>query len=169
MEYAVKFAYEMKTPCAFRYPRGAFLDSSMYEPKPYELGKSQLLKEGKDILFIGFGNGVGRACETYELLKDKLDPAILDLVFVKPLDESMLLKLSKKYKKWYVFSDSIKKGGVASAILEMLNIYKVKDVDVETFEYEDKFIEHGDTKKVEDSLGILPSQIAQKILKNALK
>ena len=169
MKYAVEFAYGMKTPCAFRYPRGVFLDSSKFPPKPFELGKSQLLKEGRDeVLFIGYGNGVGRACETYELLKDKLDPAILDLVFVKPLDEDKLLELSKKYKKWYVFSDGVKKGGVASAILEMLNTHKVKDVDVETFEYDDKFIEHGDTKKVEESLGILPSQIAQNILKNAL-
>ncbi len=163
MQYAVEFAYEMKTPCAFRYPRGAFLDSSQYKPIKYRLGKSQLLKDGDDILFIGFGNGVGRACETYELIKDGMNPAILDLVFVKPLDKKMLLELSKKYKKWYVFSDSVKKGGVASAILELLNENKISNIEIISFEYHDHFIVHGNTKEVEKSLGLLPQQIAKKI------
>ncbi len=163
MKEAIKFAYDMKTPCAFRYPRGAFLDSSKFASKPFELGKAQLLKDGKDILFIGFGNGVGRACETFELIKDRLDPAILDLCFVKPLDKEMLVNLSKEYKKWFIFSDSAKRGGVASAILEMLNEESIKDIDLVSFEYEDHFIEHGNTKAVEESLGILPEQIAKRI------
>ena len=163
MRYAVEFAYKMQTPCAFRYPRGNFLDSSKFPAYEYKLGKSQLLKEGKDILFIGYGNGVGRACETYENLNDSLDPAILDLVFVKPLDEEMLLKLSKKYKKWYIFSDSMKKGGIYSAVLEFLNDNDIKDIKLESFEYDDIFIEHGNTKKVEESIGLLPEQLAKKI------
>ncbi len=166
MKYAVKFAYEMKTPCAFRYPRGEFLDSSKFPPKPYEYGKSQLLKDGKDMLFIGFGNGVGRACETYELVKDSINPAILDLVFVKPLDKKMLINLSKEYKKWYIFSDSVKMGGVTSAILELLNENSIDNIKIVSFEYEDKFIEHGDTKIVEKSLSILPSDLAQRILED---
>ncbi len=163
MKYAVEFAYRMKTPCAFRYPRGNFLDSSNFPAKPYELGKSQLLKEGNDILFIGYGNGVGRACETLKYLDNNLNPAILDLAFVKPLDTNMLKNLSKKYKKWYIFSDSVKLGGVYSAILEFLNDYNIKDIEVESFEYDDLFIEHGSTKMVEESLSLLPEQIAKKI------
>ena len=163
MKYAVEFAYQMKTPCAFRYPRGEFLDSSMYPPKPYELGKSQLLKEGENILFIGYGNGVGRACQTIEKLDNSLNPAILDLVFIKPLDKDKLLELSKEYKKWYIFSDSIKKGGVYSAILEFLNDNDIRDIKVISFEYEDEFIQHGNTKEVEKSLEILPEQLAKVI------
>jgi 1-deoxy-D-xylulose-5-phosphate synthase len=161
MKYAVDFAYNMKTPCAFRYPRGEFFDSSKYPALPYEYGKSQLLKEGKDILFMGYGNGVGRACQTAEFLKDGFDPAILDLVFAKPLDEDKLLKLAKEYKKWYIFSDSMKKGGIYSAILEFLSDKDIYDVQVTSFEYEDEFIEHGNTKKVEESLGLLPEQLAE--------
>ncbi len=163
MEYAVEFAYKLQTPCAFRYPRGAFLDSSKYEAKEYKLGKSQLLKEGRDILFIGYGNGVGRACETLKYLDSSLDPAILDLVFAKPLDKEMLLTLSSRYKKWYIFSDSAKTGGIYSAILEFLNDNSIKDIELETFEYDDIYIEHGNTKEVEKSLGILPEQLAKKV------
>ena len=52
-------------------------------------------------------------------------------------------------------------GGVASALLEFLNKNNIKNVQVKTFEYEDSFITHGKTSLVEESLGLLPSQIAQ--------
>jgi 1-deoxy-D-xylulose-5-phosphate synthase len=154
---AVEFAAQYNSTCSFRYPRGAFLKSD-YEAKPFELGKSQLLKNGQsDKLFIGYGNGVGRACETEKLVDE--DIAILDLIFVKPLDINMLQDLSTKYKKWYVFSDSAKMGGVASAIQEL----GIKNIEIITFEYEDKFVLHGNTKLVEEAMDLLPKQLATKI------
>ena len=161
MKLCMKFAKEYTRPCAFRYPRGAFLAVDC-ESQPYELGKSVLLQEGEDILFIGYGNGVGRAEQTSKLLDQKV--AILDLRFVKPLDANMLVELSKRYKKWFVFSDSAKMGGVGSAILEFLNESKIKDIRLTSFEYDDAFITHGNTKLVEKSLGILPKQLAKKII-----
>lgn len=159
---AMAFASEFDAPCSLRYPRGSFTDTSLPESAPFELGRSQLLRTSSgEILFIGYGNGVGRAYETAELLD--AEAAILDLRFVKPLDEDMLRELSKKHKKWFVFSDSSKMGGVGSAILEFLAKEKILHVEVESFEYEDSFITHGNTKKVEESLGLLPSQLAQKV------
>ncbi len=161
MRLAMAFAKEYDHPCAFRYPRGAFMAEDRQSPA-YELGKSMLLQEGEDILFIGYGNGVGRAEKTAALVDKKV--AILDLRFVKPLDEEMLVKLSGNYKKWFVFSDSAAMGGVGSAILELLSQKKIKDISLTTFEYNDAFITHGDTKLVEESLGILPEQLAKRIL-----
>ena len=155
------FSITFNRPLAIRYPRGAFIVDNFEVPK-FELGKSHLIEDGKDILFIGYGNGVGRAIKTKGFL-NKLNPAILDLRFVKPLDEDMLKELSKRYKKWYIFSDSVYMGGVASAILEFLEKENIKDVEVESFEYEDKFITHGKTAVVEESLGILPEQIAKRV------
>jgi len=155
------FSITFNRPLAIRYPRGAFMADNFEVPE-FELGKSHLIENGKDILFIGYGNGVGRAIKTKELL-NTINPAILDLRFVKPLDEEMLKELSKSYKKWYIFSDSAYMGGVASAILEFLEKEGIKDVEVESFEYDDKFITHGKTAVVEESLGILPEQIAKKI------
>ncbi len=158
MTYAIEFAYKMQTPCSFRYPRGTFL-TCKHESKPFELGKSQLLKDGdSDILLIGYGNGVGRACETAKLLD--IDVAILDLIFVKPLDINKLQSLSKKYKNWFIFSDSSKMGGVGSAIQEL----GIEGITITTFEYEDKFTVHGNTKLVEESMGLLPEQLATKII-----
>jgi 1-deoxy-D-xylulose-5-phosphate synthase len=161
MKFAMVFAKEYNHPCAFRYPRGAFLAEDRENPA-YELGKSVLLQEGEEILFIGYGNGVGRAEQTAKLLDKKV--AILDLRFVKPLDEEMLVKLSNDYKKWFVFSDSAAQGGVGSAILEFLSQKKIQDISLTSFEYDDAFITHGHTKLVEESLGILPEQLAKRIL-----
>ncbi|CAA6814025.1 MAG: 1-deoxy-D-xylulose 5-phosphate synthase (EC [uncultured Sulfurovum sp.] len=160
MKEAMIFAKDFSTPCAFRYPRGAFTSVNK-NTTPFELGKSRIVKEGEKTLFIGYGNGVGRAEEVADLID--ANPTILDLRFVKPLDKDALLAFAKTHKKWYVFSDSVKMGGVGSAILELLSEEKISEVKLVTFEYEDNFITHGNTKLVEESLGILPEQLAKKI------
>ena len=60
-------------------------------------------------------------------------------------------------------SDSQKQGGVASAILEVLNEENIQNIQVISFEYNDDFIEHGDTKIVEEHLGLLPEQLVLKV------
>jgi len=160
MKLAMAFAKDFETPCAFRYPRGAFT-SQDEDATPFELGKSRIVKEGEEILFVGYGNGVGRAEEVADLFEG--NPTILDLRFVKPLDKSKLSELAKTHKQWFVFSDSVKMGGVGSVILEFLSEAKIKDVTLTTFEYEDAFITHGNTKLVEESLGLLPEQLVKKI------
>ncbi len=157
--YAMKFASEYEHPCSLRYPRGSFKKTSLVEATPFVLAKSQLLQSSEsDTLLIGYGQGVGRAYETAELLDEKV--SILDLRFVKPLDEVMLRRMVKEHKKWFIFSDSAKMGGVGSAILEFLAKEKILDIEVTSFEYEDCFITHGNTTLIEESLGILPKQLA---------
>jgi 1-deoxy-D-xylulose-5-phosphate synthase len=160
---AMGFAHTYAHPCSLRYPRGAFIAcDDLPESQKFVLGKSQLLKSVKsDVLLIGYGNGVGRAAQTAKLLD--VPASILDLRFVKPLDKDMLRHMAQEHKKWFVFSDSSKMGGVGSALLEFLAEEKITDVTVESFEYEDAFITHGNTQLVEESLGILPQQLAQKI------
>ena len=159
---AMAFAAEYQHPCSLRYPRGSFKETDLAESKPFELATSQLLISNEsDILFIGYGNGVGRAYETSKFLEEEV--SLLDLRFVKPLDADMLRDMSKKHKKWFVFSDSAKMGGVGSAISEFLADEKILDVEVTSFEFSDKFITHGNTKLVEESLGLLPEQLALRV------
>lgn len=158
----MKFASSFNHPCSIRYPRGSFFETDLPDPDPYVLGKSQLLiHNGSNKLFIGYGNGVGRAAQAIELMEEK--PSLLDLRFVKPLDTEMLRQMAQEYKQWYVFSDSSYQGGVASALLEWLSSEHIGDVCVVSFEYPDTFIKHGNTRLVEESLGLLPHQLAQKV------
>ena len=159
---AMAFAASYEHPCALRYPRGAFIESEFSESAAFSLATSELLlQSSSDILFIGYGNGVGRADKTRKAFKEEV--ALLDLRFVKPLDEVMLRNLAKKHKKWFVFSDSAKSGGVGSALLEFLAKEQILDVQVISFEYDDAFITHGNTKLVEESLGLLPEQLAKRV------
>lgn len=163
LQDSIHFAYNLNKPVAFRYPRGSFLADNIFEFKPFEYQKSQMLIEQQgDILFVGYGNGVGRAYLTQMELKDK-NISLLDLRFVKPLDEETLLSCAKNYKKWFIFSDSSFLGGVASAILEFFSKNTILDVKVISFEYEDKFIPHGKSADVEEFLGLTPIQLAKKV------
>ena len=159
---AMAFASEYNHPCSLRYPRGSFTPTDLPDSIDFELAKSQLLRSNEsDILFIGYGNGVGRAYETAKHLDGEV--SILDLRFVKPLDKGMLRDMSQRHKNWFIFSDSSKMGGVGSAILEFLADEKITDIKLTSFEYEDKFITHGNTKLVEASLGLLPNQLAIRV------
>ncbi|HEX5623256.1 MAG TPA: 1-deoxy-D-xylulose-5-phosphate synthase [Sulfuricurvum sp.] len=159
----VDFAAGHDHPCAIRYPRGAFLEADLPESVPFEMAKSQLLVSNEsDVLFIGYGNGVGRAAQT--MVHMDSSPSLLDLRFVKPLDTVMLTRLAKQHKRWYVFSDSSRIGGVGSALLEWLSEANIMDVHVVSFEYNDEFIKHGNTTLVEESLGLLPKQLAMKVM-----
>jgi 1-deoxy-D-xylulose-5-phosphate synthase len=159
----IDFVSTYEHPCAIRYPRGAFLEAELSESIPYEIGKSQLLvSNGSNRLFIGYGNGVGRAAQTMLFLDEA--PSLLDLRFVKPLDTQMLRQMADEHKEWYVFSDSSRIGGVGSALLEWLSELKITDVQVVSFEYGDEFIKHGNTKLIEESLGLLPQQLAARVI-----
>lgn len=159
----VAFTAQYDHPCAIRYPRGAFLAADLVESAVYELGKSQLLIANKgNVLFIGYGNGVGRAAQSMEFMSQK--PSLLDLRFVKPLDGEMLRRMAALHKQWYVFSDSARLGGVGSALLEWLSGEGILDVTVVSFEYDDAYIKHGNTILIEESLGLLPQQLAMRVM-----
>jgi 1-deoxy-D-xylulose-5-phosphate synthase len=162
LHQAVGFAAAFETPCALRYPRGSFLEAELPESQPFELGRSQLLVSNEgDTLFIGYGNGVGRAAQTMALMDTPV--SLLDLRFVKPLDIEMLRRMATQHSRWFIFSDSARMGGVGSAILEFLAEEGITGVQVTSFEYDDAFITHGKTKDVERSLGLLPEQLAQRV------
>lgn len=166
MHQAIQYSYTHQGPLAIRYPRGSFLACDMFESLPFEYGKAQLLKEGKSkIVLLGYGSGVGKAIATAKILSEKgLDVAIVDLRFVKPLDEALLILLAQTYTTWYVLSDSVKIGGVGSLLMALKEKHSLH-VKIKTFEYDDAFITHGATHLVEDRLGISVEQLAESILK----
>ncbi len=160
MQKIMTFAAGFDRPFAFRYPRGAFIAADEAVPD-YVLGKGHILHHGHKIALIGYGNGVGRALRTAEQMQG--NPTVVDLRFVKPLDEALLGELAMSHRRWYVFSDSAAMGGVGSALMEWLARMGIRDVQVHTFEYPDAFIRHGNTGLVEESLGLLPEQLAKTI------
>jgi len=166
LEYALEFAASyFDNPCAIRYPRGAFATLE-YESKKFEFAKAEILKQTNNKnAFIGYGAGVSKAIATESLLES--EHTIVDLRFLKPLDEQLLLDLAKSTSIWYVFSDSQKQSGVGSVLLEFISKYDL-NIKVKSFEYEDIYVQHGDTKLLEEELGLLPHQIA-KVISDEIK
>ncbi|MGM0534189.1 MAG: 1-deoxy-D-xylulose-5-phosphate synthase, partial [Campylobacterota bacterium] len=145
MQMLMEFSASFEHPLALRYPRGAFANQEEFDLPAYEVGKAHLLQEGRGILFIAYGNAVGKALEVSKAFESV---SVLDLRFVKPLDEAMLCKLAATHEHWFVFSDGAKIGGVSSAVSECI-VKNRLNVKLESFEYEDAFIQHGKTPEVE--------------------
>lgn len=172
LRHALCFAYACDSaPCAFRYPRGQFiLSEGELEARPFVLGQAEILKRGRDIALLGYGNGVGRAFRVYERLKERgIEASLVDLRFIKPLDERVLGEILSTHSVAYVMSDSYKMGGVGSAIMEFMAESGLVGARVRSFELGDSFIPHGNSARVEEALGIDSAQIADEILKDLSK
>ncbi|WP_394953952.1 1-deoxy-D-xylulose-5-phosphate synthase [uncultured Helicobacter sp.] len=167
---AVQFAITCDhAPSAFRYPRNRFiLPNGVFEGSAFNLGEAEILTSGKDILLIGYGNGVGRAWECALALQDRgFAPSLLDLRFLKPLDTKTLTELVSAHNRVFVFSDSYYLGGVTSAIIESLLQTPAREhiAKIMSFEVRDAFIPHGRSDLVEQSLGLDTRSLVQNILK----
>ncbi|MCV3346254.1 1-deoxy-D-xylulose-5-phosphate synthase [Campylobacter lari] len=163
MEKIMEYAYFHQGVFAFRYPRGNFLLDDDFNPCEIKLAKAQILsKTQSDKVFLGFGQGVAKA----KLALDKLGldyASLIDLIFVKPLDEELLKELAKDTKTWFVFSDSAKIGGVGSLIANFLQKEKLCHIKLVSFEFEDQFITHGKTNEVEKFLELDIDSLCKKI------
>lgn len=163
MEKIMEYAYFHQGVFAFRYPRGNFLLDDDFNPCEIKLAKAQILsKTQSDKVFLGFGQGVAKA----KLVLDKLGldyASLIDLIFVKPLDEELLKELAKDTKTWFVFSDSAKIGGVGSLIANFLQKEKLCHIKLVSFEFEDQFITHGKTNEVEKFLELDIDSLCKKI------
>jgi len=163
LEYAIDFAIDY-TECAtaFRYPRGNFYEVEA-EATPFEIGKAEILKDSNDIMLIGYGNGVGRAWQVAKKLQASgIEVGVMDLKFIKPLDEDTLKTL--KANKWFVFSDNNKIGGVAESLEAFCNENNL-DKKIISFEFEDKFIPHGQTSDIEKLLQVDIDSLTNKIIR----
>lgn len=163
MEKCMEYAYFHQGPLAFRYPRGSFILEEEFAPCKLSLAKSQwLIKNTSEVAFLGFGQGVGKAWKVLQNLGNDF-ANLIDLVFIKPLDELLLKELASQTKIWFVFSENVKIGGVASLLREFVGQYDL-NVKIVSFEYEDVFITHGNLNEVEVSLNLDVKKLSQKIL-----
>lgn len=163
MEKCMEYAYFHQGPLAFRYPRGSFILEEEFAPCKLSLAKSQwLIKNTSEVAFLGFGQGVGKAWKVLQNLGNDF-ANLIDLIFIKPLDELLLKELASQTKIWFVFSENVKIGGVASLLREFVGQYDL-NVKIMSFEYEDAFITHGNLNEVEVSLNLDVKKLSQKIL-----
>ncbi|HPL98529.1 MAG TPA: 1-deoxy-D-xylulose-5-phosphate synthase [Bacillota bacterium] len=143
----LKMALSLEGPTAIRYPRGK-AKKFEFAHVPLELGKSEVLTEGEDGVIISEGNMVSIALEVCEKLKKAgRNFTLVNARFIKPLDEELLVGLSKKHKLIYTLEDNVVSGGFGSSILELLSRLRA-DVDVRIIGFDDSFIPHGEKEEL---------------------
>lgn len=141
LQHMLYTATTLKGPCAIRYPRGSGIGVGLNpEFEKLEIGKGEVLKEGNDLLILGVGPILYDAMQAVEELN--FNAAIINARFVKPLDEKLILKYSRKIKKIITLEEGTINGGFGSAVLELLEDSGIK-ANVKRIGIPDKFIEHG--------------------------
>ena len=133
-------------PIAFRYPRGTGMGVKMAsEPQVLPIGKSEIVREGEDVLVIAVGNRVYPALEAAQTLADSgISATVINARFVKPLDTATILPLAERIGKVITIEDGVIMGGFGSAVLEAIAAAGLKDVQIRNLGIPDEFIEHGD-------------------------
>lgn len=139
----------LEHPIAIRYPRGYGVIPDWKQPfKKLDIGKGELLKEGKDIAVLTVGFIAQNAKEAISSLGAKNTIAHYDMRYVKPLDEALLHDIFKSFKYIITVEDGTVKGGFGSAILEFAaeNDYYIP---IKTLGIPDNFIEHGSVTQLQ--------------------
>lgn len=143
-QHMIKTAVNYNGPVAVRYPRGKGIGIKLEKHlTEIPIGQAEILKEGKDILFIAIGNMVYPCLlAAEELTQLGLDAAVINARYVKPLDKELLCRKIKEYKNVITFEENSKIGGFGTAILELMEENNIKDVNIKCIALPDKFIEH---------------------------
>ena len=153
-------AYEYDGPAAVRYPRGIGPNSKVEKSlKSVPLGKSRLIFKGNsEIIMLNFGALLYKAKKVAENLKLTL----IDMRFVKPLDEKMLKKYLSKASMFVSIEDACIKGGAGSLVQEFCSSERINIQSV-LFGIPDQFIEHASRNEMLDEAGLTSEKIESKL------
>ncbi|MDD5730208.1 MAG: 1-deoxy-D-xylulose-5-phosphate synthase, partial [Candidatus Omnitrophica bacterium] len=122
LEQMLEFAVGLNSPAVIRYPKAVCMLARMPQSGSLELGKAEILKEGKDFAVIAIGDMVIPCLEALNLLeKEGLSGTLVNARFVKPLDVNLIKTLAEKVKYIYTVEDGVAEGGLGSAVSEAVN------------------------------------------------
>ena len=160
---SVKFAMEYNGPIAIRFPRGTAYVAEKKTASPVELGKSEIVNDGYNIAIIAVGNMFEEVEKAYNLLmKENINPTIVNARFIKPLDKDMIEYVAKRHKQIIVVEEAIKKGGYGEAVSTYVQ-ENCLDCNVKIMAIEDCFVEQGLVDELREKIGISSKKIYEKV------
>ncbi len=131
--------YRLNQPSAVRYPRGKGVGKIPETGlETIEIGKAEVTREGSDVLILAFGALLAAAEEAAQTL----NATVVNMRFVKPLDETLLNQLAPEYKLIVTLEDNVISGGAGSAVAEHLSAVGITKLMLH-LGLPDQFIEHG--------------------------
>ena len=151
-------------PVAIRYPRGRSVLAETHTPVEY--GKGICLQEGKDLAVLSIG-AIGNTVQTaLQSLPNGAEVGHYDMRWLKPLDDSLLHEIGKRYKTLITVEDGEVCGGLGSAVLEWMadHAYTPRVIRLGV---QDRFVEHGSTAELNQMLALDAEGIAKTISENS--
>jgi len=143
-------ALEQAHPFALHYPRDPGLGLAPIEPRSISVGQAEVLREGDDLLFVGFGPIVMRALDAAEALaEDGWSIGVVNARFAKPLDRQLILDQARGKRLVVTFEESVVAGGFGSAVLEAIEDARLTDAALRDTAVRlvgipaDRFVDHG--------------------------
>ena len=124
----VRTALAQDHPFALHYPRDPGFGLPAVEPQVLPIGRGEVLREGRDLLFVGFGPIVARAIEAAEALEaEGWSVGVINARFAKPLDGQLILDQARGKRLVVTFEESVATGGFGSAVLDLVEESRFTD------------------------------------------
>jgi 1-deoxy-D-xylulose-5-phosphate synthase len=153
-------------PIAMRYPRGNGVGAPLMEEgwEPLPIGKAEMLRQGDDLLILGYGAMVSPALQTAEILSEHgVSATVINARFAKPVDEELILPLAERIGKVVTMEEGCIMGGFGSGVAEALLDAQIP-ASVLRLGIPDVLVDHATPDQSKITLGLTPSQMADTIL-----
>jgi len=143
--------------------RTARLPSPVYEERPFEVGKGNVIKDGKDVVIFCCGIMLEHCLEAAEILKENgIDAAIVNHHTLKPFDEELTREYAAKCGKVFTVEEHSVIGGLGDAVASALcgmGLDKFLKIGIN-----DEFGQSGKPAHLLEEYGLTGKQIAEKIM-----
>ncbi|HET8785310.1 MAG TPA: 1-deoxy-D-xylulose-5-phosphate synthase [Candidatus Limnocylindrales bacterium] len=115
-------------PFALHYPRDPGFGLPPVDPVVLPIGQGETLRDGRDLLFVGFGPIVMRALDAAATLEaDGWSVGVINARFAKPLDRQLILDAARGKRLVVTFEESVVSGGFGSGVLELIEEARLAD------------------------------------------
>ncbi|MFI0487861.1 MAG: 1-deoxy-D-xylulose-5-phosphate synthase [Yersinia sp. (in: enterobacteria)] len=150
--------YHHNGPAAVRYPRGIGTGAVLEPLQTLPIGKGVVRREGEKIAILCFGTLLAQV----QLVADNLNATLVDMRFVKPLDEELLLEMAASHQVLVTVEENAIMGGAGSGVNELL-MAKRQLVPVMNIGLPDRFIPQGEQDEMRTELGLDAAGIQRQI------
>ncbi|GKW16039.1 1-deoxy-D-xylulose-5-phosphate synthase [Pectobacterium carotovorum subsp. carotovorum] len=147
-----------KGPTAVRYPRGNGTGTELTPLSELPIGKGVVRRQGETIAILNFGTLLPEA----QIAADKLNATLVDMRFVKPLDEALLEELAQSHGTFVTLEENAVMGGAGSGVNEFLMAKRLA-VSVLNIGLPDVFIPQGSQEEIRADLGLDAAGIERRI------
>ena len=149
MYKALNAAHNLNGPVCVRFPRGKSHIEEFKTDEVIEIGKANIIRNGKDIAIFAFGNMLEPSIKA----GNELGATVIDMRFIKPLDEDLIIKIANTNKKLISIEDNTITGGAGSAINELLQREKIR-TPLSILGVPDRITEHGSQNELYELYGL---------------